>query len=102
MFVTAAQLVDADRNSVHDVCPRSRNAAIHAREFSWRVAPADGSSNADISADGRFVVFESVATNLTNEELPPDLTAQVFLRDREVGVTRLLTTTSDGKPNGPS
>ena len=60
-------------------------------------------SSADISADGRFVVFESVATNLTNEVLPPDIAVRVFLRDREVGATRLLTTTSDGKPaNGRS
>ena len=43
-----------------------------------------------------------MATTLTHAVLPPD-TARVFLRDRDNGVTRLLTTTSTGEAvNGPS
>ena len=85
MFVTAAHssMLIATQSMTYVLDLETRQYTLES--LSWRVAPADGSStNADISADGRFVVFESVATNLTNEELPPD-TAQVFLRDREVG-----------------
>jgi Tol biopolymer transport system component len=43
------------------------------------------STQADLSADGRFVVFQSYATNLA----PNDTNAQadVFVRDRQTGVT---------------
>ena len=48
----------------------------------------------DISDDGRFVVFESRATNLD-----PDYSNQtfdVFLRDRQSGTTKVIAIASDG------
>jgi Tol biopolymer transport system component len=50
------------------------------------------SSNAAISADGRFVTFESAATNLT-----PDGTAdvQVFVRDLQTNTTTLVSRATD-------
>ena len=104
MFVTAAQLVEADRNTIHDVYVFD----LETHEYTLKslgvsgVAANGSSLSADISGDGRFVVFESMATNLTNAVPPPD-TSQVFLRDRANGATRLLTTTSEGEAaNGPS
>ncbi len=54
----------------------------------------DGSGEPHLSADGRFAVFSSSATNLapndTNGE--PD----VFLRDRQTGSTSIISRTPDG------
>ena len=65
--------------------------------------PANGESvNPDISRDGRYVVFESIAGNLTDVELVRGI-PRVFLRDRHTGVTRLLSTNASGEPaNGLS
>jgi hypothetical protein len=103
VFVTAAQLVEADRNTIQDVYVLDLDTHEYTLEsLGVSGAPANASSlSADISGDGEFVVFESMATNLTNAVLPPE-TARVFLRDRDDGVTRLLTTTSTGEAaNGP-
>ncbi len=58
--------------------------------------------NPDISRDGRYVVFESIAGNLTDVEFVRGI-PRVFLRDRQTGVIRLLSTNASGEPaNGPS
>jgi Tol biopolymer transport system component len=64
---------------------------------------ADGESlHPDISGDGRFVVFESTAGNLTSVELPRGI-PRIFLKDRQAGTVRLLSTNARGEPaNGPS
>ena len=56
--------------------------------------PNHGSDDADISADGRFVTFGSTASNL----VPDDDNGKhdVFLRDRQTGVTVLVSVASDG------
>ena len=55
-----------------------------------------GSRDPAISADGRFVAFTSEATNLlpggTNDDLEPD----VFVRDRLLGVTELVSLSTEG------
>ena len=59
---------------------------------------ADGESDTPgISADGRFVVFESVAGNLTERRIPSGM-PRVFLRDRASRTTRLLSATPTGDP----
>lgn len=59
---------------------------------------ADGSSlHPGISADGRYIVFESTAGNLVAGGLASGI-PRVFLRDRETAVTRLLSTTPAGEP----
>ena len=65
--------------------------------------PSNGESfNPDISSDGRYIVFESTAHNLTNVE-PGAGGRQIYWRDRQTGVTRLLSTTPAGAPaNGIS
>jgi hypothetical protein len=64
--------------------------------------PANGSSEgASLSADGRYVAFSSIATNLVTGDTHGH--AQVFLRDRATGVTVCLSQSPDGHAaNGPS
>lgn len=63
--------------------------------------PANGVSlRVAISRDGRFVLFDSFANNLTTDAVCPEpLTRcpQVYLRDREQGRTILLSRTMDGE-----
>jgi len=53
-----------------------------------------GAENAAVSANGRWVVFESEATNLAT----PDSNGRrdIFLRDRKTGETRLVSVRPDG------
>jgi hypothetical protein len=51
----------------------------------------DASSDATISADGRYVAFVSRATNLVVNQQDVTFTPDVFLFDRTTGTTRLLT-----------
>ena len=65
-------------------------------------APADGISDAPaISANGRFVVFESSATNLSEED--GNLLRDVFVRDLQARTTTLVSRASDeaGLPGAP-
>jgi Tol biopolymer transport system component len=64
---------------------------------------ANGESvNPDISRDGRFVVFESTAGNLTHVEFARGI-PRVFLRDRQTEIIRLLSTNAREQPaNGLS
>lgn len=61
-----------------------------------------------LSADGRFVVFTSDASNLTQDTPAPCLSGQsfcrhVFVRDRLTGATQLVSKASNGEPgNGES
>jgi Tol biopolymer transport system component len=47
----------------------------------------------DISNDGRFVSFDSIATSLTNNGVAE--VSDVFLRDRQTGITRLVSVNDD-------
>lgn len=59
------------------------------------------STDSDVSNDGRFVVFESNATNLVAGD--GNGAADIFLRDRATGVTTLVSVSSSGiKGNGQS
>jgi len=83
----ATNLVEGDTNQSQDVFVRDREAGTTER-VSVSSAGAEGnqySQAPSISADGRYVAFWSVATNLvegdTNES------RDVFVRDREAGTT---------------
>jgi Tol biopolymer transport system component len=59
---------------------------------------ADGHSiHADISGNGRLVVFDSLATNLSAAPLQRPDDQEVYLRDRRRGVTRLVSRSSRGR-----
>src|SRR5262245_46145938 len=62
--------------------------SVQTNGFGWEVIPADGANHITrhaVSADGRYVLFNSDATNLSYS-WPPAL----YLRDRNTGETRLL------------
>ena len=60
---------------------------------------AVGSSDLpSISNDGRYVAFESRAANLAPGDTPD--TPDVFVRDRQIGETILVSKGADGKPSG--
>jgi hypothetical protein len=64
--------------------------------------PAGGSSDsagAFVSADGRYVVFSSTAANLVPGQTD-NLALNVFLRDRQTGLTRLVSTNAFGPGGG--
>jgi Tol biopolymer transport system component len=100
---TATNLVPGDTNGCADVFVRDRQSRTTIRAS---VGPAgeqgDGDSlNGVISADGRFVAFESYATNL----VPGDTnsTVDVFVRDLAAGVTTRVSVDSSGaQANGDS
>jgi Tol biopolymer transport system component len=92
VFVSAsASLVAGDTNGVKDVFLRNLDSGATRRvSVSSAEVQADGaSSSAMISADGRFVVFTSSATNL----VPGDTNgvADVFVRDLTTGATDRIT-----------
>lgn len=99
----ASNIVGDDTNGVNDVFVHDRISKI-----TQRVSTAsDGSQGNDkslfpsISDDGRFVVFESHASNL----VPGDSNGvpDIFLHDRQSGVTeRVSITLSNGQGNGES
>lgn len=59
-------------------------------------APAGISANPSVSADGRFVAFDTTATDIL-----PGLTTrrQVYVRDRALDITRIVSVASDGTPS---
>jgi Tol biopolymer transport system component len=67
------------------------------------VGGGDGNSNLpSVSSDGRFIAFESVASNLAGPDTNRVL--DVFVRDMAAGTTRLVSLATDGtrSGNGPS
>ncbi|MBI3847660.1 MAG: IPT/TIG domain-containing protein [Planctomycetes bacterium] len=86
---TATNLVPGDTNGFHDVFLRDRALRTTTRV---NVAPDGSEANADtqfadstISADGRWVAFTSIATNLD-----PAGAAGLFVRDLALGTNTLL------------
>lgn len=104
VFVSvAAHLVAGDTNGVADIFVRDRQTGITGRvSIAAGGAQANGvSMAASISADGRFVAFTSLASNL----VPGDTNGagDVFVRDRELQLTeRVSVTWTGGQANAPS
>ena len=97
VFVSVADnLVPSDKNETIDVFVRDRqrktteqvsvsSAGVHANK---------GSAWPKISADGRFVTFQSPATNLVPND--NNDVSDVFVRDRHAGTTRRVSVSSQG------
>ena len=90
----------ADTNGARDVYLVDRNdtkvVELVSRNAAGTAAGNGASEHPRVSTDGRFVVFRSRATDLVR----PPLTRAVprlFVRDRQEGVTRLLTA-EEGSP----
>ena len=112
-FVTfrslASNLVPDDGNSTWDIFVHDRDAdgdgifdepgAIVTERVSVDSAgvEADGSSySSSVSADGRFVAFDSAATNLAGAD--PNALDDIFVRDRQLGATVRASVDSLGIP----
>jgi Tol biopolymer transport system component len=92
----ATNLVAGDTNGVVDVFVQDRSTGVTTRES---LGPVGVQGNAiseapSISGDGRFLVFQSNATNL----VPNDFNGvtDCFLRDRMLGTTSRLSLAWDG------
>ncbi|MGQ0845793.1 MAG: TolB family protein [Sporichthyaceae bacterium] len=96
-FVSEANnLVPGDTNGRRDIFVRDTgsNATVRVSVDSRGVQANHESFNPSISADGRFVAFDSFADNL----VPGDRNGRfdVFLHDRRTGETRRVSTRLDG------
>jgi Tol biopolymer transport system component len=92
----ATNLVAGDTNAAQDVFVRDRQTGTTTR-VSVSGAGAEASSQSghpSISSDGRFVAFDSFATNLvagdTNDVI------DVFVRDRQAGTTERVSIATGG------
>jgi hypothetical protein len=99
----ASNLVDDDANGVSDIFVRDRATGKTTRiSVDPSGIDADGGSfDVSISASGRFVAFESLASNLVRDDV--NGSSDVFVRDRATGRTRLVSINSAGaEGNGDS
>lgn len=102
----ATNLVLNDDNGVRDVFIFDRAAAEGSRvtrvSLDSTEQEGDGTSlNPSVSADGRYVVFESDATNLIDTDT--NEARDIFLRDTVAGTTIRISVDSDGiESNGSS
>jgi Tol biopolymer transport system component len=107
-FVTSEAIVPDDRNSQPDVYLFDQQTGTFERiSMTWdngEAALQDIYSTPGVSADGRYVIFESNG-GLTPTTHTPDGTglSHIYLRDRQTGRTILLSRGADGAPaNGDS
>lgn len=102
MESTASNLVRGDTNDVMDVFVHDLLRDITER-VSASTAGAGGNRDSQrptISADGRFVVFDSLARNLTTDDTNQQ--NDVFVRDLARGLTTRITVPVSGTVNGGS
>jgi Tol biopolymer transport system component len=103
-FASAAtNLVGSDSNAAADIFVRDRQAATTDRvSVSGSGAQSNGSSyEPSVSGDGRYVVFESDATNLVSGD--NNGARDIFEHDRQTGGTSRISLTSGGvEGNGDS
>jgi len=79
----------------------SSGAVSRASEGPFGLAGNHASHTPSISADGRYVAFSSEATNLVANDTNDK--HDIFVRDRELGVTvRVSVTSTGGQANGDS
>lgn len=93
----ASNLVSNDKNGVRDVFMHNRVTG-KTQIVSVNSAERRGngpSGNASVSADGRWVAFESKASNMTTADRTKGL--DVFVRDRKKGKTIQISLSSRGK-----
>jgi uncharacterized repeat protein (TIGR01451 family) len=100
-FVSQADnLVSGDRNGNADVFVRDRLLGTTERvSVNSAGEEADvGGEGPAISADGRFVAFQSQAQNLVPGGNPFLFVDQVYVHDRETGTTEIISVNAAGEP----
>ena len=99
----AGNLVAGDNNAKFDIFVRDKSVGQTERVSvtSTGVQADDRSFNPSISFDGRYVAFDSFAGNLVTGDT--NGRADVFIHDRQTGVTsRISVTSTGGQGNGDS
>ena len=104
---SASNLVAGDTNGAYDIFVRDRQAGMTERA-SVDSAGVQGNASSyfnntflgGISGDGRYVVFNSSATNLVTGDSNGAL--DVFLHDRQTGVTERVSVDSNGNQGNDS
>ena len=99
----AANLVNGDTNAATDVFVYDRKA-IRTERVSISSDGMQGNGSSEfpfVSANGRYVVFESAAENLVNGDT--NSTVDIFVHDRDTSITERVSVASDGmQGDGPS
>jgi uncharacterized repeat protein (TIGR01451 family) len=90
----ATNLVRGDRNNAPDVFVRDRVTGTTTRVSVTSTGAEASGTQPSISADGRFVAFLSFADNLAPGD--SNFTADVFVHDRQTGVTQRISQAPDG------
>jgi hypothetical protein len=87
---------DAEADVYLYIKPPSGSATTHLISRKSNGSSCDGHcTNARISPDGRYITYVSTTTNVI-DGLPTDGKARVYLFDRILGVTRLVSVDCDG------
>jgi hypothetical protein len=96
----ASSLVAGDTNLVQDIFVHDRlNGTTERVSVDTAGAQAnDDSQNPSISADGRFVAFDSDATNLVASDT--NGVSDIFVHDRQSGMTERVSIDSGGTQSG--
>jgi hypothetical protein len=100
MFNTGSyNVISSDGNSYVDVFVRniSTNQTFRASTSATGVAPNNNSSGAAISETGRYILFNSYATNLIDGTTVSSTNQQLYLRDTKTNTTTLLSQNSSGQ-----
>jgi hypothetical protein len=96
-YSEASNLVSGDTNGEWDVFVRDRQTGETERvSVSSTGEEGDAvSQQAAISADGRYIAFESYATNLVNGDT--NGARDIFVHDRQAGTTERISVSSTGE-----
>ncbi len=92
----ASNLVSGDTNLVQDSFIKDTQTGITTR-ISTDSSGSEGNNSSTvsaISADGRYVAFHSIATNLVSGDT--NLTRDSFIKDTQTGITTRISTNSAG------
>jgi Tol biopolymer transport system component len=99
---SASNLVPNDTNNTADIFVRDRQTGITERvsvnSVGEEVIGGGSSDRPGISPDGRYVTFTSTAPNLVDGDTNNSL--DVFVHDRQTGVTERVSVTSGGAEVG--
>jgi hypothetical protein len=107
VFASAAtNLVAGDSNGVTDIFVRDRSSGTTRRaNLASDQSQATGTSSAyslAVSADGRYVLFASSASNLVGAGVDTNSVRDVFLRDMQSLSTQRVSVRADGSQNSGS
>jgi len=90
----AGNLVPVDTNVLADVFVHDRQIGETTRVSVTSTGEQSCGDHPSISADGRFVAFQSICTNLVPHD--NNYWSDVFVHDRQTGITEIVSVDSDG------